>query len=427
MGHECVFASELDEELRRLYIQNFAEVASNTFGDIRDFKQLVPQHDVLCAGFPCQPFSKSGSQEGVLDKTRGTLFHVIIEILGRHRPEFVLLENVGNFEQHDEGNTWRVAKRSLERLGYAVQATVHVKSGGEGLLSPHHFGYPHSRERFFIVARLGGLPAATLPAPNRFAACDLADVIQEPSTLTENDLLETRLTSQQIECIDHWNELIRELPADRELPSFPIWGDEFGASYPFETTTPGRLPKQALVSHTYRRGGRHTMTKLELMQLLPSYARERTFPYWKQQFIRQNREWFMENRSVITTSWMKRLKEFPPSLRKLEWNCHGEVRDLYQHVLQFRPSGLRVKRMRSAPALVSMTTTQIPIVGPQRRFITRTEGLRLQGFPDDHQLPRARRDAFAALGNAVHVKLVRLLAEKLLAVRSVEGALQRVS
>src|SRR6202011_1339873 len=97
---------------------------------------------------------------------------------------------------------------------------------------------------------------------------------------------------------------------------------------------------------------------------------------------------------------------------KLEWNCHGEVRDLYEHVLQFRPSGLRVKRMRTAPALVSMTTTQIPIVGPQKRFITRTEGLRLQGFPDDHHLPKARRDAFAALGNAVHVELVRLIAEK---------------
>ncbi len=69
LGHECVFASEIDNELRELYKKNFRETARKTFGDIRIYKDKVPRHDILCAGFPCQPFSKSGSQLGLLEKT----------------------------------------------------------------------------------------------------------------------------------------------------------------------------------------------------------------------------------------------------------------------------------------------------------------------------------------------------------------------
>jgi DNA (cytosine-5)-methyltransferase 1 len=112
--------------------------------------------------------------------------------------------------------------------------------------------------------------------------------------------------------------------------------------------------------------------------------------------------------------WIKRLFEFPPSFRKLEWNCKGEHRDLWKHVLQFRPSGLRVKRYTSSPALVAMTCTQIPILGPKHRFITQIEGLRLQGFPDSHKLPKKRDSAFRALGNAVHVLVVREMARRLI-------------
>ena len=109
------------------------------------------------------------------------------------------------------------------------------------------------------------------------------------------------------------------------------------------------------------------------------------------------------------------MRSFAPSLRKLEWNCQGEERDLWKCVLQFRPSGLRAKRYTSCPALIAMTTTQVPILGPKRRFITRVEGLRLQGFPDRHALPKARERAFQALGNAVHVGVVRAIARRLMA------------
>ena len=183
LGHECVFASEIDEELRALYLKNFSDMPPGVVvGDIREHRKEVPEHDVLCAGFPCQPFSKSGNQNGH-DDTRGTLFHDILQIAKKHKPEYILLENVGNFEQHDQGRTWAIAKSSLENLRYAVIATEHVKSGGHGLLSPHHLGFPQSRDRFYAVARRGPLSKDILPAPVRTHETSLEPVLEANNAL----------------------------------------------------------------------------------------------------------------------------------------------------------------------------------------------------------------------------------------------------
>jgi DNA (cytosine-5)-methyltransferase 1 len=234
--------------------------------------------------------------------------------------------------------------------------------------------------------------------------------------LTAQDKVETALTDQQQACIVHWNELLRALPPTLALPPVPIWGDECGACYPFHDRTPwacsaAKLRKLVPPGPLGRRAG-----KDDLLELLPNYARteEPKFPDWKVRFIRHNRNWWAEAREHLSAGWEERLKEFPPSLRKLEFNVRGAERDLWRHVLQFRPSGLRAKRYVSAPALVAMTESQVPILGPERRFLTRVEGLRLQGFPDSHELPEKRNEAFTALGNAVHVGVVRIIAAHLL-------------
>jgi DNA (cytosine-5)-methyltransferase 1 len=417
LGHECVFASEIDDELRQLYLKNFPDSHGLVHGDIREFKDKVPPHDILCAGFPCQPFSKSGAQRGMRDKTRGTLFAEILAVLEKHRPHYLILENVGNFERHDGGRTWVIVKGSLIELGYHVRGTEHVNSGGHGLVSPHHLGFPHTRERFFIVASRAPFRGDPFPKADRERKTALNDIVQPRRELSRKDIQETQLSDQQIRCISHWNKLLKRLPDRISLPSFPIWGDEIGARYPFSKKTPFGCTAWELWEYVHLNGDSALPTKRALLKLLPSYARthESMFPKWKIDFIRQNRRWFREIRSQLTPTWIEQLRAFPPSLRKLEWNCQGEERDLWRYVLQFRPSGLRVKRYTSCPALVAMTTTQIPILGPKRRFITRVEGLRLQGFPDKHTLPTSRERAFCALGNAVHVGLVEVIARRMMA------------
>lgn len=412
LGHECVFACELDPMLRKLYRQNFPH-GPDIKGDIRASKKQVPPHDVLCAGFPCQPFSKSGTQAGLDDETSGTLFHEILDVLRRHRPRYVILENVGNFERHDEGRTWRIVKSSLRGLGYYVSATEHRVSGGEGLLSPHHLGFPHHRERFFAVASHTGVPKDIFPPRDRTAVTSMKRVVQSGDELTERDRRETPIVEQHRRCIEHWNAFLKALPEERvELPSFPIWGDEIDADYPYEDMTPWAQVLSAGKGAAPKKG---TEVTLENFQALPSYARSQVghFPQWKVRFIKANRTWLSSIKSELPSDWVLGLRSFPPSLRKLEWNCKGEDRDLWKHILQFRPSGLRVKRYRNCPSLVAMTSTQIPILGPVRRHLSRVEGLRLQGFPSAFFVPDSRTATFRALGNAVHVGVVYRIAARL--------------
>ena len=414
LGHECVFASEIDPELREIYRLNFGMTPA---GDIRRIDAAkIPSHDILCAGFPCQPFSKAGFQLGWEDEIRGSLFGNIVQILKEHQPKYVILENVGNFDRHDHGNTWRTVKSSLEALDYNVQATEHKSNGGPGLISPHHLGFPHHRERFFIVASMEDLPERVFPTPDRNRRTYMEEVVQD--RIFGADKIATKLSQQQYDCIEHWNKLLKCLPESvlDHLPSFPIWGDELHATYPYEDKTPSTLLKRDLIRHVGINGNssQSKLSRTAYLDMLPAYAtRSGKFPDWKIRFIKQNREWFKLIERQIPTGWARKLIEFPPSLRKLEWNCKGEDRNLWTHILQFRSSGLRVKRYENSPSLVAMTTTQIPILGPKRRFMTRTEGLRILGFPDGHEVPKNRADAFQALGNAVHVGVARVIFSRL--------------
>ncbi|MBN2597481.1 MAG: DNA cytosine methyltransferase [Marinifilaceae bacterium] len=144
VGGKCIYTSEWNSNAKKTYSANFGEVP---FGDItkEKNKNYIPdQFDILCAGFPCQAFSIAGNRKGFAD-TRGTLFFDVEQIIKRHQPKVVFLENVKNLVSHDKGNTFKVILETLEvKLGYKVSHKV--------LNSVTHANVPQNRERIFIVA-----------------------------------------------------------------------------------------------------------------------------------------------------------------------------------------------------------------------------------------------------------------------------------
>lgn len=136
---ECVFSSEWDENAQNTYKENFGEIPK---GDITKINEKeIPEHDILCGGFPCQAFSISGKQRGFKD-TRGTLFFDIARIVKYQKPKVIFLENVKNLIKHYHGNTLKIILRTLEDLGYDVFYQVLVASD---------FGVPQARNRIYIV------------------------------------------------------------------------------------------------------------------------------------------------------------------------------------------------------------------------------------------------------------------------------------
>lgn len=137
------------------------------------------------------------------------------------------------------------------------------------------------------------------------------------------------------------------------------------------------------------------------------------FPKWKQDFIRKNREFYAENRDWIAP-WRPKILKFPSSLQKLEWNIQGGHQNLWDYVIQFRASGVRVKRRNTAPSLIAMTDTQVPIIAWEERYMTPRECARLQSMQSLKQLPSSPVQAFQALGNAVNTDVVERVASALL-------------
>jgi DNA (cytosine-5)-methyltransferase 1 len=372
---EAWFASEIDRQARLVYERNWRTPVDGDIVQLTEGRMAVPPHDVLAAGFPCQPFSKSGYQRG-MSETRGTLFWNICRVLEERRPTVLLLENVRNLAgPRHRDTTWRTIVACLRDLGYRVSDTPAVFS--PHLLPPHLAGRPQVRERGFITATYVGrdrawretaTPPIVSPRPVDGwdpAEWDLAKHLPLQDDDEIDDLSRYRLSDAETEWIDAWDELISLIRADLKddrLPGFPIWADEF--VHPKDLVIPAGTPA------------------------------------WKANFLKKNAEFYARHQRAIE-SWLPRVQHFPPSRRKLEWQAQ-EPSSLWETVMHFRPSGIRAKRPTYLPALVAITQTSI--IGERLRRITPREAARLQGLPDWFEFG-AQNDAatYRQLGNGVNV------------------------
>lgn len=169
-GGKCIFSSEIDPFAKFTYYTNFGEVP---FGDITKISvDSIPKHDILCAGFPCQPFSHIGKREGFEHPTQGTMFYEIVRIIKDKKTPVLFLENVPGLINHDDGNTLQIIIETLQSMGYKVHHTV---------LDASHFGIPQKRKRFYLVAFLDQKTQFEFPKPPMISK-DIGEVLEQDVT-----------------------------------------------------------------------------------------------------------------------------------------------------------------------------------------------------------------------------------------------------
>lgn len=364
LGGECVFASDIDQYAIETYKENYG---INSGVNIRDIdEKKIPNHDVLCAGFPCQTFSKAGKQLGFNDETKGTLFFEIERILNYHKTKYIILENVRNLVSHDHGNTWNIIYSHLKKLGYRLTPKPII-------ISPHQLGIPQLRERVVILGIYD-------PENNDDLNIELLDLKDKDDNsiydIVTNKKVEDKyyINEREKYILNAWDEFYRGI--NEKIIGFPILFEYF---------------------------------KKKPTENMPS---------WKKEFVIKNNELYMNNKKFID-EWSKRynnLRDFTPTQKKFEWQAGDSIKTLWDGVIQFRPSGIRVKKPNCFPALVALV--QIPIIGKYKRRLTVREAARLQSFPDSFVPNKNDQQAYKQFGNAVNVDVIKYMAEKLFFIKN---------
>lgn len=364
LGGECVYAAEKDPEAAAIYELNWGMKAQDDVTR-EGWVEELPEFDILAAGFPCQPFSKSGSQKG-MEEARGTLFFNICEALEARKPAVVLLENVRNIAGPRHKHEWEVIITSLRDLGYRVSSEPVVLS--PSWLPAEQGGRPHNRERVFIVGTYVGWHDAWAAA-NEEPTVDVA-ALKRPKWHLETSLKMDEfptpgstvwLSWDEKKWLKAWHGFVREMRLELN-PNWPgvVWVDAWKSS-----SIPAATPS------------------------------------WKRKILEKNRAYYLKNQELLD-NWLEKygVEQFPPSRRKFEWQA-GESQ-WSECLAQFRPSGVRVKRGDVVGSLVAITQT--PISLKRWRKLTVRECARLQGLPEWFSFEgQPERASYKQLGNGVCV------------------------
>lgn len=200
LGASCVFASDIDKFAKEVYEKNYGLKPHDDITKIP--VEDIPAHDIICAGFPCQPFSISGDQKGFGDP-RGQLFFNVVAIAKYHKPKVVFLENVKNFEKHDGGKTLARVKQELNDIGYTVYSDV---------LCASDYGVPQARKRIYIVAFREDIDSSRFHFPiknNEFKILQDILIADDENTVSGSYLIQRETTIDGVIPTERKNELIR--------------------------------------------------------------------------------------------------------------------------------------------------------------------------------------------------------------------------
>lgn len=349
LGGECVFASDIDKECRKVYFDNYGLLPQ---GDITKIEAKdIPYHDVLVGGFPCQAHSNAGHKKAFDDK-RGKLFDEIIRIAKEKKPKVMLLENVKHIKKVKGSSVYKYIYEALNEIGYHVQDVE---------LSPHQFGVPQQRPRVYFICLNKSLyehtPLQIVPEVSQHNIFETYDKVDKKYLLP----------TEMCQVIDIWNTMLQKMKQGENI-SVPILLEEFYKSY----------------------------DNYDGLQ------------DWKVSYIKRNKELYTKYKSHWD-AWYEENKELLQKkavYSKLEWQV-GRLKgndSVWDHFIQLRQSGIRVKKSDNFPTLVAIV--QVPIYGKEKRYLTPRECARLQSFPDTFKIHASDKVAYKQFGNSVNVHVI---------------------
>jgi DNA (cytosine-5)-methyltransferase 1 len=353
IGGECVMACDIDESCRKIYKENYN---IDPLSDIKDVDpNELPDFDIILGGFPCQSFSNSGKKKG-LDDERGQLFNYIINIANIKRPKFMFLENVKHIRKIDNGKVFEYLLQKIDSIGYSCNVIE---------ISPHELGVPQQRERVIFICIRNDI----YDKDKKIDYTPSNKQIILENFLEKNPDKKYNVSNEIKSVLEAWDEMIHHVETNEKL-SPTILCKEFKSNYSIEEFN--------------------------------SLAK------WKQDYITKNRplyekysnkwdEWFQKYNSLLTKREVYCKLEWQVGLKK-------ENDSIFNHFIQVRQSGIRVKKAKYFPTLVAIVQT--PIYGKEKRYITPRECARLQSFPDDFIMHTSDNVAYKQFGNAVNVDVV---------------------
>jgi len=352
---KCVLACDIDKKCREVYYKNYQ---IEPFDDIKKINENNILHfDILCAGFPCQPFSNGGNKKSFNDD-RGLLFDEIIRIASYNKPKFMFLENVKHILKVSNGEVIEYIKNKIKSIGYHLQLIN---------MSPHNYGIPQQRERIFFVCVRNDIYNTNINDIQIYSKnlkLNINDIIS--NNLSEYENIKYKCEDDILNVLNIWDELIKQFDVDEVISPTILINDYF-----------------------------KNYTREEFNKLVS----------WRKDYMNKNKR-LIEKYIHIIRPWYDKYKDILTKREiygKLEWQT-GKIKEndsIFNYFIQIRQSGIRVKKTNYFPTLVAIS--QIPIYGKYKRYITPRECARLQSFPDEFILDDNDKVTYKQMGNSVNV------------------------